>query len=98
LYGYKGEELEKLEDYLSGQKHVTPKTPPVFLFESLDDKRISSQNSVLFVDALHAAGKPVDAHLFAHGEHGDGLAVGVPEEDAWPDMFGKWLVKVGFVR
>ncbi len=92
LRGYRGTERRNLEDYLSGEKNVTPSTPPVFLFESMDDQVISPHNSTLFVQALHQAGIPVEAHFFAHGEHGAGLAVGVPEEEAWPGLFRQWLV------
>jgi acetyl esterase/lipase len=56
LYGYTGDELISLENFLSGQKQVNSNTPPTFLFESVDDQRISSQNSLLFVKALQDAG------------------------------------------
>jgi acetyl esterase/lipase len=91
LKGYEGAELSHLQRYLSGEKNVTPRTPPVFLFESMDDATISPQNSVLFVDALKEAGIPIEAHLFRHGQHGAGLATGIAEEEAWPEMFRKWL-------
>ena len=98
LRGFDGPELQHLQTYLSGEKNVTPRTPPVFLFESMDDAKISPQNSVLFVTALKAQGIPVDAHLFAHGEHGAGLAVGIPEESAWPEMFQRWLFQQRFLK
>ena len=98
LRGFSGAELGHLEQYLSGEKNVTAHTPPVFLFESMDDARISPQNSVLFVEALKAKGIAEEAHLFAHGEHGAGLAVDVPEESAWPQMFEHWLVQQQFLR
>jgi alpha/beta hydrolase fold len=41
LHGYSGDELDGLEHYLSGQLNVMRSTPPVFLFESIDDKQIS---------------------------------------------------------
>jgi len=97
LRGFTGAELQHLQTYLSGEKNVTARTPPVFLFESMDDARISPQNSVLFVAALKAQGIPVDGHLFSHGEHGAGLAVGIPEEQAWPEMFHRWLVQQHFL-
>jgi acetyl esterase/lipase len=97
LYGYRGDELEGLENYLSGQHHVARNTPPVFLFESMDDKRISPQNSVIFAQALQAAHMPADVHLFAHGVHGAGLATNIPEEQTWPDLFHQWLVRQGFL-
>jgi len=98
LYGYEGRNLDRLEHYLSGQLNVTAHTPPVFLFESMDDQKISPQNSVLFSDALRAAGVPSDVHLFAHGVHGAGLATGIPDEEAWPNMFHDWLDKLGYLR
>jgi acetyl esterase/lipase len=98
LNGFKGAELQHLQIYLSGEKHITKRTPPVFLFESMDDARISPQNSILFVDALHQADMPVEAHLFPHGEHGDGLAEGVAGEDEWPEMFHRWLISQDFVQ
>jgi acetyl esterase/lipase len=98
LHGYSGRELDHLQRYLSGQENVTPRTPPVFLFESMDDARISAQNSVLFAQALKTANIPAEVHLFAHGVHGAGLAVGIPEEDAWPEMFHQWLIRAGFSR
>jgi dipeptidyl aminopeptidase/acylaminoacyl peptidase len=66
------DDLDHLQAYLSGQNHITAGTPPVFLFESMDDQRISPQNSVIFVDALKRAGIPVEPHVFPHGVHGAG--------------------------
>ena len=97
LSGYRGDELEGLEKYLSGQDNITRNTPPVFLFESMDDKRISPQNSVIFARALQAAHIPADVHLFAHGVHGAGLATDIPEEQTWPDLFHQWLERQGFL-
>jgi hypothetical protein len=82
LYGYRDSELDGLEHYLSGQDNITPNTPPVFLFESMDDKQISAQNSV----------------LFAHGVHGAGLAINLPKEETWPNLFRQWLVSQGFLK
>lgn len=98
LQGYRGDELARLENYLSAQKTVTARTPPVFLFESLDDQRISAQNSVLFAAALTAAAVPAQVQLFRHGVHGAGLAEDVPEESAWPALFATWLTARQFLR
>ncbi|MGA2850353.1 MAG: alpha/beta hydrolase [Terracidiphilus sp.] len=97
LYGYSGRELDRLEHYLSGQERVTPRMPPVFLFESLDDERISSQNSILFEQALRQEHISAEVHLFHHGVHGAGLAEGVPEESDWPGMFQSWLQRQGYL-
>jgi acetyl esterase/lipase len=98
LHGYEGRDLDRLEHYLSAQENVTPRAPPVFLFESLDDAQISAQNSAMFSRALQAAKIPADVHLFAHGVHGAGLAAGIPDENAWPDMFHDWLDKLGYLK
>jgi acetyl esterase/lipase len=98
LYGYRGQALEQLENYLSGQGNVHPGMPPVFLFESMDDSRISPQNSVLFAQALQAAKVPVEIHLFTHGIHGAGLASAIPDEQTWPELFRQWLVGLGFLQ
>ena len=97
LYGYDGQALDQLEHRLSGQENVKRDMPPVFLFESLDDQRISPENSVQFAAALSANHVPADVHLFKHGEHGSGLSEGIPEEQAWPGMFQSWLNQLGFI-
>jgi acetyl esterase/lipase len=98
LYGYRGQALEHLENYLSGQENVHSGMPPVFLFESMDDRRISPQNSVLFAQALQAAKVPAQIHLFTHGVHGAGLAGAIPEEQTWPELFRQWLIGLGFLQ
>jgi acetyl esterase/lipase len=97
LRDFTGAELAKLQIYLSGEKNITEQTPPVFLFESMDDAVISPLNSVLFVQALKKRGIPVQAHLFPHGKHGAGLAIGIPGEDGWPNMFEHWLTEQHFL-
>lgn len=98
LKGFTGEERRRLEEAFSGEKHVGPNAPPTFLFESLDDARVSAQNSVLFVEALKKAGVSVEAHLYPHGQHGAGLANGIPEEENWPEAFRRWLRARGFLK
>jgi acetyl esterase/lipase len=98
LYGYRGQALEHLQNYLSGQANVDSGIPPVFLFESMDDLRISPQNSVLFAQALKAAKVPAQIHLFTHGVHGAGLAGAIPEEQTWPELFRRWLIGLGFLQ
>jgi hypothetical protein len=72
-------------------------TLPTFLFESWDDAQISSQNSSLFYEALNTANVPSEGHIFQMGMHGDGLAIGQPQEYIWPVLFGNWLVVRGLL-
>jgi acetyl esterase/lipase len=98
LYGYDAGTLQTLEYALSGQHHVSRALPPVFLFESLDDRRISAENSVAFAAAMSANQVTADVHLFKHGVHGAGLAEGVAPEDQWPVLFQAWLAHMRFTR
>jgi acetyl esterase/lipase len=98
LYGYRGQALEHLQHYLSGQDNVRSDVPPVFLFESMDDRRISPQNSVLFARALETAKVPAQVHLFSHGIHGAGLAGGISDEQTWPELFRQWLVNLAILQ
>ncbi|WP_213807208.1 alpha/beta hydrolase [Granulicella sp. dw_53] len=91
LMGFHGNKLKELQHYLSGEENVTPIIPPVFLFESMDDQKISPQNSILFADALRREHVTAEVHLFRHGEHGSGLSVGIPDEDVWPSLFNDWI-------
>lgn len=93
LYGYVGSERKYLEDFLSSHKHVNSNTPPTFIFESMDDRRVSAENSVLFVKALENAGIPDKALIVEHGEHGAGLAENEPAERIWSTLFYNWLIE-----
>ncbi|TWB58566.1 acetyl esterase/lipase [Nitrospirillum viridazoti] len=97
LAGYHGAERAALEQHLSAQTQIGPDAPPVFLFDGLDDRRVSSKNSLLLAQALRDAGVPNDIHLFDHGPHGAGLAMGITGEQAWPELFQRWLRQRGFL-
>ncbi|MGI4756932.1 MAG: alpha/beta hydrolase [Janthinobacterium lividum] len=93
LKGFSGYDLQNLQHLLSGEENVSVTSPPTFLFESLDDQKISPLNSQLFAEALRRRGVPSEVHLFNLGEHGSGLSIGIPEEEAWPSMFLSWIHK-----
>jgi acetyl esterase/lipase len=76
---------------LSNERHVTPQTPPTFLFHTSDDPVVPVQNSIDFYLALRAAGVPAEMHLYQHGPHGVGLARNDPELASWPDLLAAWL-------
>ncbi|WP_227698474.1 alpha/beta hydrolase [Sphingomonas hengshuiensis] len=73
---------------------VTTATPPTFLVHSLDDGAVPVENSLLMLEALRAAKRPVEAHFFEEGGHGYGL--GAPEASTghWIDSFDLWLQRV----
>ncbi len=82
---------------LSNERQVTARTPPTFLFHTADDPGVSAKNSLLFFDALRAAGVPAELHVFGHGKHGVGLAADDPALAAWPRLCAQWLEARGLL-
>jgi acetyl esterase/lipase len=87
-----------LVDSLSAETQVTKETPPTFLFATTDDKTVPVVNSVMFYSALVKAGVPAEMHLFQHGAHGAGLAMGNPQLSGWPDLLAKWMRERGYME
>jgi acetyl esterase/lipase len=81
----------KLVQELSNELHVTPQTPPTFLFTTSEDKAVPAENSVNFYLALHKAGVPAELHVFEKGPHGVGLDLGSPTLAEWPVLLANWL-------
>jgi acetyl esterase/lipase len=93
-----------LVDSLSNEKHVTPRTPPAFLFHSTDDGAVPIRNSQAYHDSLAKRGVPASLMKFGRGGHGYGMAdgkAGAPNDPvlhAWCDSSMKWLDKQGFLK
>ncbi len=68
-------ELEKL---LSNELHVTPQTPPCFVWHTVADPVVKVENSLAFASALRRNGVPFDLHLYQNGGHGLGLGDDAP--------------------
>jgi acetyl esterase/lipase len=81
----------KLREDLSAELHVTPQTPPTFLFTTSEDRLVPPENSVAFYLALHKAGVPAELHVFEKGPHGVGLDLGDPSTGEWPALLRNWL-------
>ncbi len=104
-YGHTGSRIGLLGDapkpalieLLSPEKHVTPNTPPAFLFATTDDKTVPVMNSVLFYSALIANHVSAEMHLYQHGPHGVGLAPGFPDLKNWPDLLATWMRANGWM-
>jgi acetyl esterase/lipase len=81
----------KLEAEFSNELKVKPNSPPAFLLATTDDAKVPIANSVLFYQAYVAKHLPVEMHLYEHGEHGVGLAEGVPGVEEWPSQLATWM-------
>jgi acetyl esterase/lipase len=76
---------------LSNELHVTPQTPPTFLFSTTTDKVVPPENTVAFYLALRKAGVPAEMHVFENGPHGVGLDLSDPVLGKWPVLLANWL-------
>jgi acetyl esterase/lipase len=84
----------ELVELLSNERHVTPQTPPCFIWHTYEDATVPVENSLMFAEALRKAGVPFDLHIYQHGKHGMGLAGGHP----WTQDCLFWLKSQGFVK
>jgi acetyl esterase/lipase len=76
---------------LSAEDHVTPMSPPAFVFTTNDDDVVPSGNSMLYVAACQRAGVPVEFHMFEHGHHGVDLAEQLPALHLWTLLLESWM-------
>ncbi len=88
----------QLREELSNELHVTPQTPPTFLFSTTTDKTVPVQNSVAFYLALLNAGVPAEMHIFQRGPHGVGLDLADPALGQWPTLLANWMRARGLLR
>ena len=65
---------EDMRDFFSLEKHVSPDTPPTFLWHTAADRSVPVENSLCFASALRRAGVPFELHVYPFGEHGLSLA------------------------
>ena len=82
---------------LSNETQVTPQTPPTFIVASTDDRSVPVENSLLFYQALRAAGVPAELHVFESGRHGFGLAPGDPVLSSWLTQCELWMRRRGWL-
>jgi acetyl esterase/lipase len=76
---------------LSAEDHITPTSPPAFVFTTNDDDVVPSQNSMLYVAACQRAGVSVEFHMFEHGHHGVDLANNLPPLHLWTLLLESWM-------
>jgi len=80
---------------LSNEDHVTPETPPTFIYHTANDQSVPIINSILYFEALVKAGVPAELHVFENGPHGTGLAQnikGIPALAEWPTLLANWMM------
>lgn len=76
----------KLEMELSNQLHVTPQTPPCFLWTSFGDFAAPMENSIMFAEALRKNRVQFELHIYERGRHGKGLMMEAPYANPHPGL------------
>jgi acetyl esterase/lipase len=95
-----GEPDHALKERYRLDLHVSPSTPPTFLWHTADDQLVPALNSLRFAAALAEHGVPYELHIFQSGVHGlsladettdaDGLMIN-PSVQIWIDLAIRWL-------
>lgn len=88
LLGEKYEECKK--DFFLA-KHITEKTPKVFMWHTSDDQTVNVKNSLVFGEYLRDNGIPFELHVYPHGKHGLGLAPDHDDVKAWATLAADWV-------
>lgn len=58
----------------SADTYVDGNTPPTLIFATADDNVVPARNSLAFMQAMAAAERPYELHIFGSGAHGLSLA------------------------
>ncbi|MBQ9080075.1 MAG: alpha/beta hydrolase [Clostridia bacterium] len=91
------EQLERFEL----EKHVSPDTPPTFLWHTFTDKTVDVQNALTFAQKLKDNGVPFELHIYPEGDHGLSLSneqtwsqkpnMIMPHTEGWIELAIKWI-------
>ncbi|MEZ5226311.1 MAG: alpha/beta hydrolase [Acidimicrobiales bacterium] len=68
---------------------------PMFLAAATNDQLGLASHSLDIYRHWHAAGMPVELHLYAEGGHGFGMGTQGLPSDTWIERFGDWLAASG---
>lgn len=86
---------EKIKEY-SNELQVSDATPPAFLVHAADDTGVSSQNSIIFYQALLEHHIPAELHIYQQSGHGFGLHLKNSKEE-WMDRCQSWMAGNGWL-
>jgi acetyl esterase/lipase len=75
----------------SAERHVDSSTPPTFIVHAFDDAAVPVENSLRFMNAMRAAKRPVEAHLFQRGGHAFGVGRPKTPSEFWLSSFLPWF-------
>ena len=78
------------------ENKITPKTPPVFVWHTMEDESVPVENTLMLLAALRRANVPCEAHLFEKGCHGTSISTAEvdaadPHRAHWVELAVEWL-------
>lgn len=73
-------------DLFSLEKQITDKTPPAFLWATVEDAVVPYQNSIVFQSAMVKAKRTVEMHIYPAGCHGMQFGYGRNDIARWPEQ------------
>ncbi|MFM7182225.1 MAG: alpha/beta hydrolase [Verrucomicrobiales bacterium] len=82
--------LQTKEGKVAPELPITAKVPPTFILQSKDDKAFVA-GTIVYDQALKAAGVSSTFHLFESGGHGYGLRPSANEVSKWPALAEEWM-------
>lgn len=91
---------KSLIEEMSPETRVSEKTPPAFIWHTVEDRSVPVENSLMFAWALQKYKIPFELHIYPYGPHGLALAnketdngnIGVyPHVSGWIDLCIEWL-------
>ena len=80
-----------LADDCSLERKITGETPPAFVWATMRDQAVDCRNSIVFAEAMHAAGRPCELHLYPYGDHGMLLGLDTFDVIGWPTEAKRFL-------
>jgi acetyl esterase/lipase len=69
--------------------------PPMFIAAATDDIFGLQEHCINLYKAWEKAGKSVELHIYAKGDHGFGMRKNNLPVDSWIERFGDWLQMLG---
>lgn len=78
----------------SAELQVGSNTPPLFLVHAMDDDAVPVDNSLLLMNAMRSAKRPVEAHILQEGGHAFGVGRPGTPSAQWIPLFSAWLQRL----
>jgi acetyl esterase/lipase len=77
--------------------HVPPDAPPLFIAVAYDDNPRMTNTATALLDNWKKAKIPAELHVFGDGGHGFGMNKKGRACDAWTDLLGLWMSRLGLI-